>query len=422
MFRLLYSLILYLIQPLLVLFMFFRSLKSPQYRQRLNERYGFYGKILPPNPQGILIHAASVGEVIAVTPLIKALLHQYPQHAITVTTMTPTGSERVKTAFGNQVKHIYLPFDLPDAISRFLYFIQPALCIVIETELWANLIHECHQRGIPLLIANARLSPRSAQRYGKLTRYLQPILNKISLIAAQDNLSAKRYQDIGYQGHLQITGNLKYDLTLSEELQQMAKLKRQLSKRPVWIAASTHNGEDEIILKSHRTLLEKYPDLLLILVPRHPERFSDVAEFIEKQGFNYSRRSQQKTAKETDQIFLGDTMGELMYLYALSDIAFVGGSLIPRGGHNPLEPLAFKLPVISGRHTFNFSEIVAQLKSVQGIIEIEENPTALSNAVEVLLNSEEYRIQLGNAGFGVLRENQGALTRLLALLTPYLEK
>lgn len=423
MFRLFYSLILYIAQPFLLLFMLIRSLKAVEYRQRWGERYGFYSNVKVPKAQGILIHAASVGEVIAATPLIKALLQQYPQLHITITTMTPTGSARVKAAFGEQVSHIYLPFDLPDAVSRFLTFVQPKLCIVIETELWANLIHQCHQREIPLVIANARLSARSAQRYGKLTGFLQPILNKISLIAAQDNISGQRYQDIGYQGNLQITGNLKYDLNLSEELQQrVVQFKQQLHNRPVWIAASTHEGEDEIILTSHRTLLATHPDLLLILVPRHPERFAKVAELIEKQGLSYSRRSENNIAAESDQVLLGDTMGELMFLYGLSDIAFVGGSLIPRGGHNPLEPLAFQLPVICGKYTFNFSEIFAQLKAVQGFIEIEENPTALANAVESLLQSVEYPSQIGTAGFNVLRANQGALSKLLTLLQSYLEK
>lgn len=427
MFRLFYSLILYIIQPLLLLFMLFRSLKAPQYRQRLSERYGFYPNITKPKTQGILIHAASVGEVIAATPLIKELLQQYSQLEITVTTMTPTGSERVKATFGNQVNHIYLPFDLPDAVNRFLGFVQPKLCIVIETELWANLIHQCKQSDIPLVIANARLSPRSAHRYAKLKSWLQPILNKISLIAAQDSISGKRYQDIGYQGNLQVTGNLKYDFSLNSSLwHNILQLKVQLGERLIWIAASTHEGEDEIILKAHRTLLTQFPNLLLILVPRHPERFNKVSELLEKQGFNYFRRSENApltpSLSPKIQVLLGDTMGELMIMYGVAQIAFVGGSLIPRGGHNPLEPLAFKIPVISGKHTFNFPEIFAQLKAVQGFVEIEENPTALSNIVEELLNSEEYRTQLGNAGFAVLCENQGALARLLALLNPYLEK
>lgn len=423
MFRLFYSLILYIAQPFLLLFMLIRSLKATEYRHRLSERYGFYGNSAQPESQGILIHAASVGEVIAATPLIKALLQQYPQLGVTVTTMTPTGSARVKSAFGDQVSHFYLPFDLPDAVSRLLNFIQPKLCIVIETELWANLIHQCHQRHIPLVIANARLSARSAQRYGKLTSWLQPILNKISLIAAQDSTSGSRYQHIGYQGNLQVTGNLKYDLSLGDELWQgVRQFKLSLGERPVWIAASTHEGEDEIVLNAHRTLLETYPDLLLILVPRHPERFDKVAELIEKQGFSYRRRSEKQNADNNHQVLLGDTMGELMLMYGVSEIAFMGGSLIPRGGHNPLEPLAFKLPVICGKYTFNFPEIMAQLKAQQAVIEIEENPTALTQAVAKLLSSTEERTKIGDAGYAVLRENQGALARLLALLAPYLEK
>ncbi|EIJ71862.1 lipid IV(A) 3-deoxy-D-manno-octulosonic acid transferase [Pasteurella bettyae] len=424
MLRFIYSLVMYLLQPFVWLFIVIRSLKAPNYRKRINERYGFYPSQSAPKAKGIIIHAASVGEVIAATPLVRRIQQQYPELAITMTTVTPTGSDRVKSAFGDSVTHVYLPYDLPDALNRFINFIQPKACIVIETEIWPNLIRQLHKRNIPFIIANARLSARSAKRYGWVKNLLHRMFNEISLIAAQDDISGKRYLNLGYQGDLQLTGNIKYDLVITDELsQKIVELnKNWINGRPVWIAASTHEGEEEIILQAHHSLLAKFPNLLLILVPRHPERFKPVEDLIIKGGFRYCLRSENFKLQEDTQVLLGDTMGELMLLYGVSDIAFVGGSLVKHGGHNPLEPLAFKLPVISGRYTFNFPEVFAKLREVCGVLEINENPTALYSAVEKFLLSEEARQRYGNAGHEVLIENRGALQRLLNLLKPYLEK
>ncbi len=424
MLRFIYSLVMYLLQPFVWLFIVIRSLKAPNYRKRINERYGFYPSQSAPKAKGIIIHAASVGEVIAATPLVRRIQQQYPELAITMTTVTPTGSDRVKSTFGDSVTHVYLPYDLPDALNRFINFIQPKACIVIETEIWPNLIRQLHKRNIPFIIANARLSARSAKRYGWVKNLLHRMFNEISLIAAQDDISGKRYLNLGYQGDLQLTGNIKYDLVITDELsQKIVELnKNWINGRPVWIAASTHEGEEEIILQAHHSLLAKFPNLLLILVPRHPERFKPVEDLIIKGGFRYCLRSENFKLQEDTQVLLGDTMGELMLLYGVSDIAFVGGSLVKHGGHNPLEPLAFKLPVISGRYTFNFPEVFAKLREVCGVLEINENPTALYSAVEKFLLSEEARQRYGNAGHEVLIENRGALQRLLNLLKPYLEK
>ncbi|MFQ1023739.1 lipid IV(A) 3-deoxy-D-manno-octulosonic acid transferase [Avibacterium paragallinarum] len=420
-----YTCIMYLVQPLIWLFILLRSLKASAYRQRIGERYGLYASSqTPPKPNGVLIHAASVGEVIAATPLVKAIQRCYPELPITLTTVTPTGSERVKEAFGDQVSHFYLPYDLPGAIKRFIRFIQPKVCIVIETEIWPNLIYQLHKQHVPFIIANARLSARSANRYGWLESYIQAILSKISLIAPQDNISGQRYLKLGYDPEkLKLTGNIKYDLVLSESLLGEAeKLKAQWKQqRPVWVAASTHEGEESLILESHRLLLQSFPDLLLILVPRHPERFNEVAEQIEKQHFTFVRRSENRAPQADTQVVLGDTMGELMLMYALADVAFVGGSLVKRGGHNPLEPLAFQIPVVSGKYTFNFPEVYRNLMEVQGFVEVNNNAAAIARAVEILLNSSALRERTGKAGYGVLLENRGALQRLLDLLQPYLK-
>ena len=425
MLRRLYTLLSYIIQPLLLLVMWYRGRTLPEYRQRLSERYGFYSKIAPPKANGIVIHAASVGEVIAATPLIKAIQTQYPELAITVTTVTPTGSERVKSAFGNSLSHVYLPYDLPDAVNRFLKFIKPRLFIVIETELWPNLIHQIHQRKIPFVIANARLSPRSAKRYGWLKDHLQGMFNQIDLILAQDSVSAERYIQLGFNPQRLVnTGNLKFDLEITPELHQKVAETRvhlNLFCRPVWIAGSTHEGEEKMILDAHRKLLIVHPSLILILVPRHPERFASVEELLKKMQISYIKRSDQRGILPNTQVLLGDTMGEMMLMYGLAQVAFVGGSLVKHGGHNPLEPIAFELPVISGLHTFNFPEVFSKLRDVDGVVEIESNVEDLVDAVNYFLEHPELGKEISQAGYDVLKDNQGALKRHLELLSPYLE-
>ncbi len=425
MLRFFYTCVMYLAQPFLWLSLLAGSMKASRSRKRLGERYGLYCKLSSPKPNGVLIHAASVGEVIAAVPLIKRIQQDYPHLPITVTTMTPTGSDRVKAVFGESVTHVYLPYDLPDAVARFIGFVQPSLVVVIETELWFNLIHQLAKKQIPFVIVNARLSARSTKRYGWFKKALKPLLENITLIAPQDEVSLSRYAQLGIAPErLKLTGNIKYDLNLTADLlANISALKTQWStSRPIWIAASTHEGEDEIILKSHRTLLQRFPDLLLILVPRHPERFNSVAQLIEQQGFNYIRRSGYLIPQAETQVLLGDSMGELMLLYGLANVALVGGSLVAHGGHNPLEPLAFKLPVISGKHTFNFPEIFTKLEERQGVLMTEESPQAVAEAVAQFLESPTLSQRYGNAGYAVLNENRGALQRVMDLLKPYLNE
>ncbi|QLB13662.1 3-deoxy-D-manno-octulosonic-acid transferase [Bisgaardia hudsonensis] len=424
MWRFLYTLFVYLIQPFVFLFMLFRSFKAPDYRERIYERYGYYFNVSRPKPNGIIIHAASVGEVIAATPLIKKIQQAYPELPITFTTVTPTGSDRVKAAFGNNVNHIYIPYDLPDALKRFIHFVQPKACIVIETEIWPNLINQLYLQGIPFIIANARLSKRSAQRYSWVKGKLKNMLNQIALIAPQDSTSSNRFGSLGFDSRkLILTGNIKYDLVITAELSKKIQdlLLLWESKHLIWIAASTHEGEEEIILNTHKKLLQKYPSLLLILAPRHPERFNFVEDLIKKYQFNYLKRTDNELPSASTQVFLCNTMGELMLMYGMANVAFVGGSLVKTGGHNPLEPLAFKCPVISGKYTFNFPDIYHKLAEVNGFIEV-KNSEELLGGIENLLNNPELRKHYGNTGYEVLIENRGALQRLFGLLRPYLEK
>lgn len=426
MLRFFYTSLIHLIQPLLLLMMLKRSQKQPDYRKRLSERYGAYGDLVAPKPNGIVIHAASVGEVIAATPMIKSIQTKYPDLPITVTTVTPTGSARVKAAFGDSVSHFYLPYDLPVAIQRFIAFVQPKLFIVIETELWPNLIRQMTVHHIPFIIANARLSPRSAKRYGWIRSSVKNMLSEIRLILAQDQVSAERYISLGFpKDRLINTGNLKYDLeitTQQREIVEQTAQALQISHRPVWIAASTHEGEEKIILDAHQQLLAQNPDLLLILVPRHPERFGIAENLLQKMAMPYVKRSENQAVGSDIPVLLGDTMGEMMVLYGLAQIAFVGGSLVKHGGHNPLEPIAFELPVISGHHTFNFPEVFSKLREVNGVIEIDSKSENLAEAVDYLLTHQENGHKIAQAGFTVLQENQGALQRHLDLLANYIEK
>ncbi|HEK0788572.1 lipid IV(A) 3-deoxy-D-manno-octulosonic acid transferase [Proteus faecis] len=416
----LYQVLLYLIQPLIWLRLLLRSRKAPAYRKRWGERYGFCkDKVVP---QGILLHSVSVGETLAAVPLVRALRHHYPDLPITVTTMTPTGSERVRSAFGDDVYHVYLPYDLPGSVNRFLKTVDPKLVIIMETELWPNLISKLHQRKIPLIIANARLSERSAAGYQKLGSFVKTMLQKITLIAAQNQEDGERFIELGLKrSHLHVTGSLKFDISVTPELAARAvALRRQwAAHRPVWIATSTHEGEETIILETHKKLLTQFPQLLLILVPRHPERFPKAEQLTREAGLKYTLRSTDAVPDAQTQVVIGDTMGELMLLYGIADLAFVGGSLVERGGHNPLEAAAHAIPVIMGPHTFNFKNICAKLDQAEGLITVTDSES-MATAIASLLNDEDYRRYYGRHAVEVLHENQGALLRLLTLLSPYL--
>lgn len=416
----LYTILLYLIQPLIWLRLWLRGRKAPAYRRRWGERYGFCAEKVKPG--GIMLHSVSVGETLAAIPLVRALRHRYPSLPITVTTMTPTGSERVRSAFGNDVYHVYLPYDLPCALKRFFNQVRPKLVIIMETELWPNLISELDRRQIPLVIANARLSARSAAGYQKIRFLMKRILRQVTLIAAQNQEDGERFIALGLKrSHLAVTGSLKFDISVTPELAARAvTLRRQwASRRQVWIATSTHEGEEAIILAAHRELLARFPELILILVPRHPERFPTAQSLVDSMGFTYSLRSSGEMPSLNTQVVIGDTMGELMLLYGIADLAFVGGSLIERGGHNPLEPAAHALPVLMGPHTFNFKDICQKLSEAGGLITVNDVKDIVKE-VTSLLTDEDYRLYYGRHAVEVLHQNQGALQRLLSLLEPYL--
>ncbi|XKM13922.1 lipid IV(A) 3-deoxy-D-manno-octulosonic acid transferase [Orbaceae bacterium ac157xtp] len=420
--QLLYTCLLYLIQPFVWLRLLLRSRKAPAYRKRWSERYGFCKNKVIPN--GILVHSVSVGETIASIPLIKELQIRYPDLPITVTTMTPTGSAQVKKSLGDSVSHVYLPYDLPCAINRFLNHVRPKLVIIMETELWPNFISVLHNRKIPLIIANARLSARSAKGYARLGKSIRTLLKKIPMIAVQNKVDGDRFIALGLPPkQLTITGSIKFDIDLSDEQkQQITQLKTQWQlNRPVWVVASTHQGEDEIILSAYQKLLHIHPNLLLILVPRHPERFKEVEQLIKQRHLNYQLRSQNLIPNEQTQVILGDTMGELMVLYSVADVVFIGGSLVNHGGHNPLEPALHHKAIITGEHIFNFKVICEQLEHAHGLKIIKNSADDLFHNVNELLTNRAMREQQGENAFTVLKQNQGALNRLLALIDQFIQ-
>ncbi len=413
--RTLYTLLFHLGLPLVFLRLLWRAWRAPAYARRIGERFAI--GLAPLAPGGIWVHAVSVGESIAAAPLIRELMARHPGLPITVTCMTPTGSERIQALFGDRVQHCYLPYDLPWAAARFLDRVRPRLAVVMETELWPNHIHQCARRGIPVALANARLSERSARGYARFARLTAPMLAELSLIAVQTAAEAERFRQLGARpASVEVTGSIKFDLSIDPALlERAAALRTQWDarQRPLWIAASTHAGEDEIVLAAHRQLLAQHPQALLVLVPRHPERFAAVAELCRKEGFASVRRSQGEAVGAGIEVLVGDTMGELLFLYALADVAFVGGSLVPNGGHNLLEPAALGKPVLSGPHLFNFLEIAAQLRDAGALREV-ASAAELASAVDALWNDPTHAERMRTAGLMVLRNNQGALQRLLA--------
>ncbi|UZE95756.1 lipid IV(A) 3-deoxy-D-manno-octulosonic acid transferase [Alkalimarinus alittae] len=392
----------------------YRAWKAPAYAARWLERFALFPQQSLNKP--IWVHAVSVGETIAAAPLIKSLQQRYPERDIVVTTMTPTGSERVQALFGDSVFHVYAPYDLPSSVKRFLRKIKPEMLIIMETELWPNIVHCTARSGAPVILANARLSERSARGYQRVRFIAQPMLRGLSRIVAQNAADADRFKLAGAEeGRVVVSGSIKFDFSIDSSITTKSHdLKLQWGKnRPVWIAASTHQGEDQPALDAHKKLLKQWPDALLIIVPRHPERFKSVYQLCTRAGYKTAKRSSKDMLDETVQVLLADTMGELMLFYAAADVAFVGGSLIESGGHNPLEPAALKMPVIMGPHIFNFEGICHELSAAGGL-KFVGSAELLADRVGEFFEDEPYRQEVGLAANVVVEANRGALDRLLS--------
>jgi len=417
--RAFYTWLLRLLLPFILLRLAWRGLRNPGYWHRIPERFGFVAA--PDEARLIWIHAVSVGEARAAAPIVKALAEHYPHHSVVITTMTPTGSATVRTLFGDRVLHCYVPYDYPSAVRRFLDRARPQLALVMETEMWPNLFHACQARGLPLIMANVRMSERSMRGYLRVAGLARATLAQVTSIAAQSQADAERMVRIGADpARVHVTGSIKFELSVSgSTLERADVLRGEWGRgRPVWIAASTHEGEDEAVLAAQRELRkrDRLADTLLVLVPRHPERFAQVAKLAERLGFTIARRSQHAAPLDRSvEVLIGDTMGELQLFLAACDAAFIGGSLVPVGGHNTLEASVVGKPVVFGTHMFNFSEIAAMTLERGAGVQI-QSAAELAPAMSDLLGSANRRDALGDAGRRMVEENRGALARTLALI------
>lgn len=427
--RLLYTIVYTLLLPVILLRLLWRSRLAPAYRQRWLERFGYFDAPVFDHRQPVIwLHAVSVGETLAAVPLVKALQERNPDWQWLITTTTPTGSERVRAIFGKSLSHVYAPYDLPVFLSAFIKRTRPSLCIIMETELWPNLLHSCRTHNIPTIIANARLSEKSARGYKKLSPITNGMMADVYRIAAQQQTDGDRFIDLGLpREKLVVTGSIKFDLDLDTDIRNKAALLRSQwsmnGTRKVLLAASTHAGEDAIILDAFAQIKQQQPNILLVLVPRHPERFASVATQCQQAGWKIIKRSDTTntdTDTETD-IVIGDTMGELSTFYGAADIAFVGGSLVPVGGHNLIEPAAWACPIISGPHLFNFSEVTRLLQENNALV-ITNTTEAISETVVHWLSDANLRKGFGERAKQVADNNRGALQKICVLIDTILEK
>jgi len=418
--RVFYSLIIALSIPFVLLYFAFRGLRDSSYLSRWGERFG----LLPDGAKqgGVLLHAASVGEFNAASPLIRALLKTYPDLPLTITTLTPTGSGRVQREFGEKVYHCYIPLDLPGMVSRFLDRLQPRLIIVMETEIWPNLYLQAQRRNIPLCMANARLSDRSTRRFQRLSGFVGEILQTVAWIGAQSDEDRDRLILCGASPQsADMTGNLKFDLDIPASLDERGAALRARwgSQRPVLVAGSTHEADENVVIPAFTGLLEQLTDALLILVPRHPERFARTTQLARQAGLKTELRSEGESCSRSAQCFVIDSIGELMTYYACGDLAFVGGSLGDQGGHNALEPAALGKPVLLGPNMDNAREIADQLLACNAAVCIQESLDFQQTAIEILSNGV-LRDSMGQAGRALIEKNSGSLKTTLEAISKLL--
>ena len=421
--RALWAILSALLTPFLYLFLRWRGMRDPRWVQQTGERFGRYGD-RSRQTAAVWVHAASVGEIQAAAPLINALLEVQPAVDILVTNFTPTGQQRARDLFGERVQYRLAPWDINFAVNGFLSHHRPRMAVFMETELWPNTFLSCARRDVPLVLASARVSARSARRYRRLGGLIRDTLSVPAIMAVQSQADADRFIGLGAPAQrVKVNGNIKFDFTLPPGISEKGEALRRehlAESRPVWVAASTHDGEDHPVLDAHRQVLESQPDALLILVPRHPERFDAVAATIRASGFRFVTRSSGEACQPGTQVLLGDTMGELLLFYAAADLAFVGGSLVPVGGHNLLEPAALALPSITGPYNYN-SPGIAEILVAAGATREVADGRDLAAAVRGWLAAPQDRERAGSRGLWVLQDNRGAVERLVQMLQPLIE-
>ena len=428
----LYTALIYCAVPFAFAVVLWRGLRDRGYRQGLGERFGFgrrAGAMRAADATGtaggggtLWLHAVSLGEMSAAAPLVRALRARYPDSPLVLTTATPTGRARARSLFGDEVDVRFLPYDMPGAVTRFLERVRPRLALVMETEIWPNLYVECERRGVPLVLASARLSANSVARYRRFGGLFRGIFSASSLIAAQTDVDAERFVAIGAQSaRTRVVGNIKFDLELGAGVLDRGRELRACfgESRAVWVAGSTHAGEEEQVLAAHADLRRAEPNALLLLVPRHPDRFEAVAGLLNARGLRFTRRSGGVLPDAAMPVVLVDTVGELAALYASADLAFVGGSLVPIGGHNLLEPAALGVPVLTGPSHSNAKDI-AQLLLAQGAALQVADAGQLAAALSRLFRDPAERQRMGAIGRQVIEANRGSVARLLELIEPWL--
>lgn len=419
MMRFVYTTLAYLLVPFAFAVVLWRGFRDRSYWQNLGERFGFGRR---ETATTIWVHAVSMGEVQAAAPLVRALRSRYPDTPLVLTTVTPTGALRGRSLFGDDVHVRFVPYDVPGCVRRFFNRARPRLAVVLETELWPNLYRECGRRGVPLVLASARISPRSVGRYRLLVGLFRETLSHGIIIAAQSRSDADRFKSIGANPQrTHVIGNIKFDFELPEGAAIAGRQLRDLQARDrsVWIAGSTHEGEEDLVLDAHLEVCKHIGNALLALVPRHPNRFESVANTLRKRGVRFVSRSSGAHVRPDTEVWLVDSLGELVTFYAAADVAFVAGSLVPIGGHNLLEPAALGLPMLTGPYNFN-SEDVARLLLEVGATRIVRDAAELATQVAALLGDPEERQRMGSAGRRTLDGNRGATQRLLELIDPLL--
>ncbi len=418
--RVIYTVLFYFLTPFILIRLFWRSIKAPDYRLRWLERFGFYKQIYPQDV--IWFHAVSVGEAEALFPLLKLIQQRNSDANILITTTTPTGSARVKAVMAESVSHVYLPYDMPDSVNRFIAKFKPKLAVIMETEIWPNLYRACANNHIPLYVINARLSEKSARGYQKIPSLVNIALASVESIATQTQEDTDRFIGIGANKACVLTlGNIKFDLEVSESvISSGAELKETLfAGRFVWVIASTHKDEEAIFLAIYKQLKLKIPQLLLLIVPRHPERFNDVKLLCIQDQLNVVLRTSGEPVTQSTDIYLVDTMGELKLLYASSDVAFVGGSMVPVGGHNILEASVIGVPVMFGPYMTNFKEISRRVIEQQAAIQCNTSNEVIDNLLSLYQHVDQ-RTTLIARGKQFIQQNQGAINRIYALLSEHL--
>jgi 3-deoxy-D-manno-octulosonic-acid transferase len=411
--RALYNILSVLLLPYARLRLLWRARREPGYGEHVAERFGHYGAA--PTRPVIWLHAVSLGETRGAEPLVNALLAQYPEHCLLLTHMTPTGREAGQSLYGSRVMQAYLPYDYADAVARFLNHFAPRVGMVMETEIWPNLIRACEQRRIPLLLVNARLSARSAQGYARFAGFAKEVLNELSAIVAQSDADAERFRGLG-ASRVTVAGNLKFDSEPpADKLALGDAFRAGYGARPVLLAASTREGEEELVLDA----LEKitFPELLLVMVPRHPQRFDEVARLITNRGLSMQRRSEKRGVEANTRVLLGDSLGELFAYYHAADIAFVGGSLVQWGGHNLIEACAVGTPVLVGPYTMNFSEATESAIASGAALRV-DNADELARAVSALFADQGRRLEMREHALAFASQHRGATARTLAIISP----